>query len=186
MNEQYVIATAVYFLAACFSWFILYRMDICPKNSRKKTQDFLRTRSCTSCKKAGTTWRQVMKCFREELLWYLPKGLKRRTEYLGRIMRFLPENAPGYILGRSGIKWHYTSLQAARSFPGWAWETYRKCARDVYPSPCYFWGVRITLFFFFGPVILLGASLLGALYFLELRKDAAEGKSDKHRVVLFP
>ena len=69
--------------------------------------------------------------FWEQLLWSIPGGLQRRTEYVR-------ENVVGdWLGGVCGSKrfWNYAEVREKN--------LYAECARDVLPTPLYFWLVVV-------------------------------------------
>ena len=160
--NMYLVAM-LYLCLAVSAWYFLYRADICTKAKKGGNSSCLKTKSCGTCKGRR---REVFQCFLEELSWYGPGGLRRRATYLKWMAHIRPNYLQGKILGRSGKEWTSQSLLSANG--------YIPCARDVYPSPFYFWGVRIGLYFFLGPIILPIVCLFGYIFLLCPRTSAKQ------------
>ena len=95
----------------------------------------------------GKWW--VFKCFWEEILWFSPGGLARRTEYIRKLVHPEGDNF-GYIC-------NYTYAEIRRR------NLYEKVAKKSLGSGFYFWGVNVILIFFLWPLVWIAFVLIIAV-----------------------
>lgn len=91
----------------------------------------------------GNWW--VFKCFWEELWWYLPGGLGRRTDYIREITRSRSDTS---FIDNYSYKTICTQ------------NLYEQVAKESLGSGYYFWGVSVFLFFFLWPLLLCTLAIL--------------------------
>ncbi len=126
---------AAYIVAAPLSWYFLYKEKILQE---KGISSYI----------GGS----VLEHFWRELPWYLPGGFDRRVGYALDIFFSLPDNVSGHMVGKSGKYWHYQYVAALTL--GYRRE-FEEFVRDAFPSPWVFWGVKVGIFFFLGPVAMV-------------------------------
>jgi len=95
----------------------------------------------------GKYW--VFKCFKQDLQWFLPGGLQKRTDYIREKVKPHP-NVSGYIGGYSHEQIREQNL-------------YEYVAKKSLGNGFHFWGVNVILMFFLWPLFLIFLALAVAL-----------------------
>jgi hypothetical protein len=94
----------------------------------------------------GRGW--VFACFFEEMQWFLPGGLAKRTDYIRKMVDpKILSNAPGFIAA-----YHYKDIREQN--------LYEKVAKETLGNGFYFWGLHVALSFFLWPLLLPVVALI--------------------------
>ena len=87
----------------------------------------------------GRFW--VFECFWEELWWFLPGGLAKRSDYIREKVKYRPN-----VSGSIG-EYRFEEIRKNN--------LYETVAKKTLGSGAYFWGVKVLLFFVLGPFTII-------------------------------
>jgi hypothetical protein len=89
---------------------------------------------------------RVFKCFWEDVSWFSPGGLSRRTDYIRKMVNS-QQNSAGSING-----YRYEQIREQN--------LYELVAKQSLGNGFYFWGICVILPFFLWPLLFLGIVVL--------------------------
>ncbi len=95
----------------------------------------------------GRWW--VFECFYQDFLENIPNGIDRKVRRLRERVGEPHPNISGVFMSlKSEKSWTYEEFRNASQ------SEQRECAVEMLTSPVYFWGTKVFLYFFCGPLII--------------------------------